>query len=297
MRPANLRTKIFLDGGDPSETKEIIKLLGFLDGQTTNPTLISKNPIAAEKLMQGSSFTQKEIFKFYKSIIQEISNLIPKGSVSVEVYADKNTTPNQMLEMGHDMFSWIPNAHVKFPTSKAGLAAGGQAIKMGLRINMTLVFSQEQSAAVYATTKSDFRESSLPGFQNVFISPFVGRLDDEGENGMDLIKNIIQMYRKSDHHVAVLTASIRNLNHLLYALSLDSDIITAPSKVLKEWVQSGLQIPDADFVYNPEGLKNIPYHEFDLSKDWHEFSITHELTDVGIEKFSSDWNALVNLTK
>lgn len=290
MRPANLkrnfsfRSKIFLDGGDPKETQEVINLLGFLDGQTTNPTLISKNPQAAEKLSKGEKFTKKEVLEFYKNVVEEISQLIPQGSVSVEVSADKNTTAKQMLDMGKDMFSWIPNAHIKFPTNTSGLAAAEEAVKEGLRVNMTLCFSQEQAAAVYAATK---------GAQNTFVSPFIGRLDDRGENGMDLIKNILQMYKDSDHHVKVLTASVRGLDHFLFALSLGSDIITAPFKILKEWAEKGLQIPNDDFSYNPSNLKKIPYQDLDLNKNWEEFNITHELTDSGIERFSSDWNSLI----
>lgn len=282
MRPTNLKTKIFLDGGDPKETQEVIKLLGFLDGQTTNPTLISKNPGAAEKLARGERFSAEEIFEFYKGVVLEISNLIPQGSVSIEVPGDKNTTSEQMLKTGKEMFSWIPNAYIKFPTNTEGLTAAEQAVKEGIRVNMTLCFSQEQAAAVYAATK---------GGQDIFVSPFVGRLDDKGENGMDLIKNIIQMFNMSNHHVKVLTASVRSLDHFLYALSLGSDIITAPFKLLKEWADTGLSIPE-DFSYSP-ALKNIPYQELDLNKDWREFNITHELTEAGIEKFSSDWNSLI----
>lgn len=291
MRPANLKTmrpslrsRIFLDGGDPKETQEAINLLGFLDGQTTNPTLISKNPQAAKKLAQGEKFTEEEVFEFYKNVVGEISQLIPQGSVSVEVSADKNTTSEQMIKMGKNMFSWIPNAHIKFPTNVEGLKAAEKATKEGLRVNMTLCFSQEQAAAVYIATK---------GAKDTFVSPFVGRLDDRGENGMDLIKNILQMYKDSDHHVKVLVASVRNLDHFLFALSLGSDIITAPFKILKEWVEKGLQIPKDDFNYNPSNLKKIPYQDIDLNKNWEELNIAHELTNSGIERFSSDWNSLM----
>ena len=187
-----------------------------------------------------------------------------------------------MLEMGKEMFSWIPNAHIKFPTNKEGLEAAGQATRDDIRVNMTLCFSQEQAAAVYAATK---------GSQDTFVSPFVGRLDDKGENGMDLIKNILQMYKNSDHQVKVLTDSVRNLDHFLYAISLNSDIITAPFKILKEWADAGLSIPE-NFSYSPL-LKNIPYRELDLNKNWREFDIINELTDAGIEKFASDWNSLI----
>ena len=121
MRPKNLRTRIFIDGGDPGETREILNLLGFLDGQTTNPTLISKNPEARRRLERGEKFGEEEIFSFYRSVVEEISGLIPKGSISVEVYADRSTSTEIMLKQGKEMFSWIPNAQIKFPTSKEGL--------------------------------------------------------------------------------------------------------------------------------------------------------------------------------
>jgi transaldolase len=88
MRPENLKTRIFLDGGNQEETKEIISHLGFLDGQTTNPTLISKNPAVRTRLEQGERFTAEEIIQLYRQVVAAICSLIPKGSVSVEVYAD-----------------------------------------------------------------------------------------------------------------------------------------------------------------------------------------------------------------
>jgi len=184
------------------------------------------------------------------------------------------------------MFSWIPNAHVKFPTSREGLAAAEQAVREGMRVNMTLCFSQEQAAAVYAATRGAKKGS-------VFVSPFIGRLDDRGENGMDLIANILRMYRGGDSHVEVLTASVRTLDHLLYAIRLGSDIVTAPFNILKEWEENGLFIPGEDFRYAPAGLKPIPFKELDLTKDWREFDIRHDLTVKGMERFSADWNALI----
>ncbi|MBI2597265.1 transaldolase [Candidatus Daviesbacteria bacterium] len=283
MRPANLKTKIFLDGGNPQETKEAITLLEFLDGQTTNPTLISKNPVVAERLAQGKKFSLEEAFEFYKKVVSEISDLIPEAAVSIEVPADKNTTSEQMLNIGREMFSWIPNAYIKFPISTEGLEAAELAVKEGIRVNMTLCFTQEQAAAVYSVTKTG----------DAFVSPFVGRLDDKGENGMDLIKNIIQMFVGSDHHVKVLTASVRNIDHFLMALTLGSDIITAPFKILKEWVEKGSPIPANNYSHDSGNLKSIPYQQLDLDKNWREFNIHHELTDKGIEKFASDWNSLI----
>jgi len=286
VKPKDLRSKIFLDGGDPGETREAIKFLGFLDGQTTNPTLISKNPVARQRLEKGEKFSAEEILDFYQSVVKEISGLIPRGSISVEVYADLATPAEKMLKHGKEIFSWIPNAHIKFPTSGEGLKAAERARKDGLRINMTLCFKQEQAAAVYAAT-----QGSKKG--DVFVSPFIGRLDDRGENGMDLIFNILRMYQKGDGHVEVLTASVRNIDHLLYAIKLGSDIITSPFKVLKEWADSGMRMPGDEYRYNADNLKPITYREIDLGKKWDEYDISHDFTDKGMEKFSSDWNALV----
>jgi transaldolase len=286
MRPNNLQTRIFLDGGNPEETRDSIRILGFLDGQTTNPTLISKNPEAKERLKRGEKFSEKEIFSFYRGVVTEISGLIPGGSVSVEVYADASTKAEAMLAQGKEMFSWIPNAHVKFPSSAEGLKAAEQAVKDGLRVNMTLCFTQEQAAAVYAATRGAKKG-------DVFVSPFIGRLDDKGENGMDLISNIIRMYRNSDHHVEVLTASVRSIEHLFYAIALGSDIVTVPYEIVKEWGSQGLPLPDKRYKYDTKGLKTISYTGIDLSKPWKQFDITHDLTIKGMEKFSADWNILI----
>jgi transaldolase len=281
MKPENLKTKIFLDSGDPKETKQALELLGFLDGQTTNPSLVAKNPETA-----GKKFSKKELFAFYKDIVQEISRLIPKGSVSIEVYADDNTTKEDMLTQGREMFMWIPNAHIKYPTTTAGLGAAQQSILEGMRVNMTLVFSQEQAAAVYAATLGAKRE-------DVFVSPFIGRLDDKGENGMQLIKNILAMYKNGDGHVEVLTASVRNSNHFMAALRIGSDIITSPWEVLKEWAESGMHMPGKNFVYNPQELEHIAYKNIDFGQEWQAIDISHELTDKGVDRFSEDWNKLL----
>ena len=286
MRPANLNTKIFLDSGDPAETKEAIKLLGFLDGQTTNPTLIAKNPEAQERLEKGEKFSAQEIFDFYKVVVEEISTSIPQGSVSVEVYADQNTTTEEMIKQGQELFSWIPNAHIKLPIIDQGLRAAEQVVKAGVKVNMTLCFSQEQAAAVQVAC-----QAAVKG--DVFVSPFVGRLDDQGKNGMDLIANIIKMYQAAGGQVEVLTASVRTYDHFQYALKLGSDIITAPFKILKEWSEKGLEMPANDWQYDSDDLAPIPYQDLDLKKYWTDYNIKHELTDTGLQKFSDDWNALI----
>jgi transaldolase len=191
-----------------------------------------------------------------------------------------------MLKQAKEMFSWIPNAHIKFPTSREGLKAAEQAVKSGFRVNLTLCFTQEQAAAVYAATRGAKKG-------DVFVSPFIGRLDDRGENGMDLISNILKMYQKGDGHVELLTASVRKADHLLYALKLGSDIITVPFNVLKEWGEKGMPMPKSDYVYDSGSLKAIPFKEIDLAKNWETYDIRHELTDKGMERFSADWNALI----
>jgi len=286
MRPKNLATRIFLDGGDPGETREAISLLGFLDGQTTNPTLISKNPQVRERLDRGERFSHEEIFRYYRTVVEEISGLIPGGSVSIEVYADAATRAETMLSQGKEMFRWIPNGHIKFPTTTEGLEAASKAVADKMRVNMTLCFSQAQAAAVYAATRGGRKG-------DVFVSPFIGRLDDRGENGMDLIGHIIKMYKKGDGHVEVLTASVRHMSHLMCALSLGSDIITAPFSVLKDWAEKGMSMPGPGYVYDAGSLKPMPYAEIDLSKDWRAFDLRHELTDKGMERFSKDWNSLI----
>lgn len=286
MRPENLKTRIFLDSGDPEETKEALELLGFLDGQTTNPSLIAKNPQAQERLKAGNKFSKEEVLGFYKNVVVEISELLPNGSVSLEVYADEHTLADTMLDQARELNSWIPNAHIKLPTNHEGLTAAEQATAEGIALNMTLVFTQEQAAAVYSATNGAEKG-------NVFLSPFIGRLDDKGMRGMDLIKNILRMYAYGDGHVEVLVASVRNLDHFLSAIQEGADIITAPLSVLKEWAHAGMPLPDEQFVYRGEGLAAIDYKELDFSKPHDAFDLSHPLLTAGIERFANDWNVLI----
>ena len=290
MRPENLKTKIFLDSGDPAQTKEALDLLGFLDGQTTNPSLIAKIPEAQARIEKGEKLNQEEFLSFYQRIAREISQLIPQGSVSLEVYADENTKAEEMFSQAKEFFSWIPNAHIKLPTTSEGLKAAQLAIKEGLRVNLTLCFSQEQAAAVYSATK-DAKKGQ------VYLSPFVGRLDDRGENGMAVVKNIIEMYKAGDGHIEVLTASVRKLDHLLYAIHLGSDIVTVPLKVLKEWKEKNFILPKEEFHYEAFGLKPIPYQKLNLNLPWRKFNLYHPLTEIGLEKFAKDWQSMVHHVK
>ncbi len=285
MRPENLKTKIFLDGADPEETKSILDKLGFLDGQTTNPSLVAKSPRAQKRVKDDGTFQKEELLEFYKGVVQEISSLIPDGSVSIEVYADSDTTTQTMVDQGNQMYEWIPNAHIKLPTTEGGLNAANVLISAGKRVNMTLCFTQQQAAAVYAAT-----QGAKPG--DVFVSPFIGRLDDRNQRGLDLIANILKMYSPGDGHVEVLAASVRSLEHFQNCLKLTPDIITVPYSVLAEWAEAGLPVPTGP-VKVPARLAPIIYKDIALNAPWQEYDLKHDLTDSGLTKFASDWNKLI----
>jgi transaldolase len=282
------KTKILVDGGDPDETLRVKNLVGFVDGQTTNPSLIAKNPEIQGRIASGHTLTSQEEKDEYRKIVQAISPLVGDAGVSIEVFADLDTTAEDMLAQGKEMFSWIPNAYIKYPCTREGLRAAQMSVPLQFRVNMTLCFSQEQAAAVYAATKG----SKEP----VYVSPFVGRLDDRGESGIDLVKNIKTMYRNGDGHVHVLAASIRHLDHLLASFALDAELVTVPATVLEKWATSNFPMPDQNFTYkgvgaNGQPLKPIPYKELDLNLPWQSFDITHELTTKGIQKFVADYRS------
>ncbi len=276
--------KIFLDSGDPEETREIKKLFGdALEGQTTNPSLVAKHILATRDKQSHTPLTHEELMGYYRAAVKDISRLIPQGSVSVEVYADANTPKDDMLRQAHDMYAWIPNAHIKFPITREGLAAAHEAIAEGMRINMTLCFTQEQAAAVYAATRGATHGA-------VLLSPFIGRLDDDGKQGMDLIANIIRMFSSGDDHVLVLGASIRSIEHIWEAKKLGCDIITAPMRILQEWhAHQNEKSP----IMSDATREPIPYHQLNLSQDWQKFNINHPLTDRGLQRFADDWKNLL----
>jgi transaldolase len=279
---ARLGTKILVDGGDPEETLQVKHLLGFVDGQTTNPSLIAKNPEIRQLVASGHKLTQKEENEEYRKIVQQISPLVGDAGVSIEVFSDLNTTAEQMFRQGKEMYTWAANAYIKYPCTSEGLRAAQMSVTEGIRVNMTLCFSQAQAAAVYAAT----RGTKTPAY----VSPFIGRLDDHGQNGVDIIANIKRMYTQGDGHVLVLGASIRNLDHLRYCFFAGAELATVPAHVLQEWAAKGFPLPDARFDYQDIG-KPIPYEELDLEHSWQTFNVEHELTRQGIEKFVADYRA------
>ena len=279
------KTKILVDGGDPQETLEIKEMLGFVDGQTTNPSLIANNPHIKELIASGHKLSNREEMDEYKNIVQTISPLVGDAGVSIEVFSDEKTTAQEMFSQGQEMFSWIPNAYIKYPCTSEGLRAAQNSVKQQMRVNMTLCFSQQQAAAVYAATKGTKEPA--------YVSPFVGRLDDIGQNGMDVVKNIKRMFSKGDGHVLVLAASIRSLEHLLYCFALETELATVPAKILKLWANKNFPIPEKQFQYQSSG-KPIQYQELDLKQPWQSFDIQHELTRKGIEKFAADYRATLS---
>ena len=282
------KTKILVDGGDPEETVRVKQLIGFVDGQTTNPSLIARNPEIQQRIAAGHTLSPQEEKDEYKKIVQAISPLVGEARVSIEVFADIGTTAEEMLAQGAEMFSWIPNAYVKYPCTREGLRAAEMSVQREIRVNMTLCFSQDQAAAVYAAT----RGSKEP----VYVSPFIGRLDDRGQNGMDVVKNIKTMYKDGDGHVHVLAASIRNIDHLLASFATGVELATVPAKVLMEWATKGFLMPDKSFSYKAvdasgKPLKAIPYKKLNLNLPWQSFDIAHELTTAGIQKFVADYRS------
>ena len=111
-------SKILVDGGDPQETTRIRQLIGFVDGQTTNPSLIAKNPEVMHLVESGHRLTEREEAAEYRKIVQAVSPLVGDAGVSIEVFADLNTTADEMLNQGREMNSWIPNAYIKIPVHR-----------------------------------------------------------------------------------------------------------------------------------------------------------------------------------
>lgn len=211
--------KFFIDSANLSEIKEA-KALGLIDGVTTNPSLASK---------EGRDF---------KKMIHEICE-VADGPVSAEVVA---TEEEAIIKEARELIKIHKHVVVKVPMIPEGLKAVRRLSQEGIRINMTLVFSANQAllAAKAGAT---------------YVSPFVGRLDDVSEIGMDLIEQIVTIFRNYDFKTQVLVASVRNPVHVVQAALMGADVATMPFSILQQ-----------------------------LSK--------HPLTDVGLKKFLADWEKM-----
>ena len=208
--------KIFLDSSNIDEIKPLNKT-GLIDGITTNPSLLGK---------QKGNFK-----KILKSIATEV-----KGPISAEVTA---TQSNKMIEEAKILQQISKNIVIKIPLTLEGLVACKHLTSKKFKVNVTLCFSASQ--AVLAAKAGA-----------TFISPFIGRLDDIGENGIQLIKDIKIAYQNYNYKTKILAASIRSVTHVLEIIKIGADVITIPPKI---------------------------FH--DLYK--------HPLTGKGLESFLSDW--------
>ena len=283
QKPSYLHTKIFLDSGNPVETRDAVGKLGFLDGQTTNPSLVAKNPYIQDLKSQGF-LNEDVIWDKYRDVALQIRDVLPQGAISVEVYADLETDYDTMLAKGRELASWFPGVYVKLPITQNGLRVAETLVAEDVNVNMTLCFSQDQAAAVHMATKG-------ARYGQVFVSPFIGRLDDIGMNGMDLIKNIVMMYERWNSHVMILGASIRTLDHLFGCMQAGAHIVTIPETAVELWVANGLSNDPAMHTFAISDRQPILYH--DLSEqDWILYSIDHDLTRKGIERFAADWKGL-----
>jgi transaldolase len=215
--------KFFIDTANLNEIREAASL-GILDGVTTNPSLIAK---------EGQVDFQEHILS-----ICEILNW-EGASVNAEVVA---TDYEGMLKEGRELAKIHPNVYVKLPMTKAGLQATHTLAREGLRINQTLIFSAPQALL-----------SAKAG--STFVSPFIGRLDDIGHEGMGLIGEIREIFDNYGFNTQILAASIRHPLHVIEAARLGADIATMPLKVIEQMLK-------------------------------------HPLTDIGLANFLKDWEKL-----
>lgn len=217
--------KLFLDTGNLAEIREAASW-GVLDGVTTNPSLVAK---------EGDVD--------FVDLIKEITSIVP-GPVSAEAVS---LDAEGMMREAREFARWADNVYVKVPLTIEGLKAVKMCKEEGIKTNVTLIFSANQAllAAKAGAT---------------LVSPFIGRLDDEGWEGMSLIEEIVQIYANYDYDTEVLVASVRHPVHVTQAAKLGADICTIPFKILKQM-----------------------YH--------------HPLTDVGIQKFLKDWDSRKQLAK
>jgi len=208
--------QLFLDTASLTEIRAMWDV-GILDGVTTNPSLVAK---------EGRKFEE---------LIREICALgVP--SVSAEVVA---TDTDGMLAEGRRLRQIHPAIYVKVPMTPAGLKATKVLAREGTRVNMTLVFSANQALLAAKVGAA-------------YVSPFIGRLDDQGQVGMDVIRDIVQIYRNYKFSTQVLVASIRHPIHVLEAAKIGADIATMPYAVMEKLA-------------------------------------AHPLTDLGLARFLKDW--------
>jgi transaldolase len=209
--------KFFIDTANIDEIREA-HALGILSGVTTNPSLVAKENVS------------------FHDRLHEITEIV-SGSVSAEVIS---TTANEMIEEGKELAKIAPNITIKVPMTPDGLKAVKTFSELGIKTNVTLIFSANQALLAARAGAT-------------YVSPFIGRLDDIGYNGLDLISDIAQIFDIHGIDTEIIAASIRHPQHVTEAALRGAHIATIPYKVLMQ-------------LFN------------------------HPLTDIGIEKFLADWN-------
>ncbi len=214
--------KFFIDTANVTEIREAANM-GLLDGVTTNPSLLSK--------VAGNG-------KSPRNILEEICEIVD-GPISAEVVANDY---EGMLREGREHAGIHDNIVVKVPLTLDGLKAAQTFKKEGIRTNVTLVFSPSQALLAAKAGAS-------------FVSPFVGRIDDVSNNGMEMVEQILQIFDNYSFETEVLVASIRHPIHVMQAALMGADIATMPLKVIAQLVK-------------------------------------HPLTDLGIDKFLQDWEKI-----
>lgn len=300
-------TKFLLDSGDPDEYLEIAKLAkekgSELWGATTNPSLIAKK-------LTGQRISKNDALRLQKEIVMEILDIVP-GAVSAEVYADEKTTAEEMITQGNDIATWHERVVVKLPTTLTGLKARTELRKNKIKINNTLVFSQQQ---IFAICKHEELIQKKYGptedLTPPFISPFLGRLDDIGEDGMQLVENGLKIrdlfIAKTPFAIWMLASSIRSAAHIKRIITAKSDIMTAPAKSYREWFALSFEEQkNFDSMSYAKTYKPIPYWTppeelLAISSmealmqviETGKLDIIHPLTEKGIIRFAQDWNAL-----
>jgi transaldolase len=215
--------RLFLDTANIEHIRHGVRL-GVITGVTTNPSLVAK---------EGKVD--------YKRLVQEICSIVP-GPVSTEVLSQD---VSGMVAEARQIATWAKNVMVKIPASLEGVEATYQLAKENIKVNFTLCFSVNQAllAAIAGAT---------------FVSPFVGRLDDIGEDGMRLVKEIVEVYKQYPDSIKtqVLAASIRHPQHCVEAAAAGAHISTVPYQVLMQMIR-------------------------------------HPLTDIGISRFLEDWHKVM----
>jgi len=213
--------RIFLDTANIEQIKQAAKL-GVVSGVTTNPSLVSK---------EGTTN--------YEATIKEICSIIP-GPISTEVLVE-GVEP--MIEQARQISTWAPNIVIKIPATTDGLEVTSTLAKEGIKVNFTLCFSVNQALL-----------GALAGA--TYVSPFVGRLDDAGHDGMQIVKDIVEVFRNyKELRTEVIAASIRHPLHCIAAAKAGAHIATVPYSVLMQMIR-------------------------------------HPLTDIGVSRFLSDWQRL-----